>query len=310
MSVVAPEPSAPVTNDAVNDEPVNHGPETPANARWFLDERVVLGIIALNALVLFLRGFHGWPAGAGRALLWLDWLCTVFFVLEQGIKWRLLGWSTHMSGAWNRFDFAVVVASLPSLAEPWLPVTGFGIVLAIRAGRLFRLVRVMRFIPNQDQLVAGISRAIRASFGVLLALGLYNFVLGLVGYQLFHDVHPGAFGDPATAVYSMFKVFTLEGWFEIPDHIARTGGAGWGALARSYFVFAVVTGGLFGLSMANAVFVDEMVLDNNAQLETDLRAVRAELAETREALRALQAGQAAMLQAMGAARAPEQDPDV
>ena len=65
----------------------------------------------------------------------------------------------------------------------------------------------------------------------------------------------------------MFKVFTVEGWFTIPDEIAAAAASpvvGWAV--RGFFAFAVTTGGILGLSMANAVFVDEMVMDNNRDL--------------------------------------------
>jgi len=40
-----------------------------------------------------------------------------------------------------------------------------------------------------------------------------------------------------------------------------------GAWARIYFISAVLIGGLLGLSLVNAVFIDEMTADNNKLLE-------------------------------------------
>ena len=37
-----------------------------------------------------------------------------------------------------------------------------------------------------------------------------------------------------------------------------------------YFVVAVAIGGLLGLSLANAVFVDEMTMDNTDELEAKI----------------------------------------
>ncbi|MBW2278695.1 MAG: hypothetical protein JRF63_14485 [Deltaproteobacteria bacterium] len=55
-------------------------------------------------------------------------------------------------------------------------------------------------------------------------------------------------------------------------------------LARVYFVMAVIIGGIIGLSLANAVFVDEMTMDNTVKLETkvdklldEVRALRTQL---------------------------------
>ena len=53
-------------------------------------------------------------------------------------------------------------------------------------------------------------------------------------------------------------------------------------MVRGYFVFAVFTGGILGLSLANAVFVDEMIVDNNDRLEKMVTNLREELADKRE----------------------------
>ena len=57
-----------------------------------------------------------------------------------------------------------------------------------------------------------------------------------------------------------------------------------GTMARGFFVFAVLTGGILGLGIVNAVFVDEMVMDNNDALEAQVTALQDEL----RALRAQQ----------------------
>ena len=68
-------------------------------------------------------------------------------------------------------------------------------------------------------------------------------------------------------------MFTIEGWYEIPDALAASGlDSATVMLVRGYFVLAVLVGE-FGLSLANAVFVDEMTADNNDRLAmvSDLR---------------------------------------
>ena len=66
-------------------------------------------------------------------------------------------------------------------------------------------------------------------------------------------------------------MFTIEGWYEIPKAIASNANGGWlVGLTRFYFVIVVLLGGIFGMSLANAVFVDEMTLDNNDVLEAKI----------------------------------------
>ncbi|MDA0196374.1 MAG: hypothetical protein O2887_14970 [Bacteroidetes bacterium] len=61
----------------------------------------------------------------------------------------------------------------------------------------------------------------------------------------------------------------MEGWNEIPRAIVENTEPGsWApGFARLFFVFVVLTGGIFGFSIVNAIFVDEMVMDNNDGLE-------------------------------------------
>jgi voltage-gated sodium channel len=37
-----------------------------------------------------------------------------------------------------------------------------------------------------------------------------------------------------------------------------------------YFIFVVISGGIFGLSLVNSIFVDAMVSDNNDELENKI----------------------------------------
>jgi voltage-gated sodium channel len=63
----------------------------------------------------------------------------------------------------------------------------------------------------------------------------------------------------------------------------------WGVIARLYFGVAVLIGGILGLSLGNAVFVDQMVADNQQSMEQDVHAIADELRHLREEIRALRA---------------------
>lgn len=52
--------------------------------------------------------------------------------------------------------------------------------------------------------------------------------------------------------------------------------------ARIFFVVAVLVGGILGLSLANAVFVDEMMMDNTENLERKVDALTEEVRRLRE----------------------------
>lgn len=215
----------------------------------------------------------------------IDLFCVVYFVAETSLKIGSFGWRRYWARGWNRFDFCVVMASIPVIVAPLMSIDELGVLMALRLGRLFRLFRLMHFIPNRAHLWLGVKRALKASVGIFLALLIINLVFSLGATQLFGRIAPEHFGNPALSTYSLFRVFTVEGWYEIPDAIAgRAPHAAIGILARIYFMGAVLVGGIFGVALANAVFVDEMTVDNNDDLKRkidtlvgEVRALRAEL---------------------------------
>jgi len=239
-------------------------------------EKLVLSIITLNIVINMALGFPSVRADWETALIWADLACLWYFVLEIVLKVYVHGWKGYWSEGMNRFDFLIVLASCPTLVAPFAE-TQFSALLALRSARLIRLLRVLRFVPDATRLWAGVSRALRASIGLVLALFLYNLIPGLMACHLFQDIVPAHFGDPIESLYTLFKAFTVEGWYDIPDAIAsqRPDDPWLGTLARGFFVIAVITGGLLGLSIVNAVLVDEMIQDNHVELEREVADLRA-----------------------------------
>lgn len=236
--------------------------------RLFLDNRFILTAIVLNALVLSLLSFEGL-----RHNLWLellDYAFTTYFVIEAVLKIRHRGFRSYVSSGWNRFDFVIVLISLPSYIALLLPIPDLSFLLLLRVARVIKFFRFIRFVPNIESLLAGTRRAVRASFFVVLAFFVFNFVIALLSCHLFAAIAPEHFGNPLVAFYSIFKVFTVEGWYELPDILSAQLSPLLALLVRLYFMAVVVSGGLFGLSLVNAIFVDEMLRNENDQIEQRL----------------------------------------
>ena len=257
---------------------------------FFTNETIVMSVITIYSIVLFIDGFpqiHNFFPGIGSLFFTSEYICTVYFVFEALCKIYVYGFKSYIKEPWNKFDLLIVIVSLPSLLSPFIAVVAMSNILALRIARLARLFKLLRFIPNGPKIWEGIQRALRASVGVIFALLMMNLLLAMGASILFGEEAPEYFGNPLISLYSMFKVFTIEGWFEIPDAISQKAGtASWGFFVRSYFVFAVLVGGILGLSLANAVFVDEMTADNTdnvekmvAKLERDLQNFKSEAFE-------------------------------
>lgn len=255
-----------------------------------ISERVVVSVILLNTLALFAAGFTEDGSENQVFLFSVDYFCVIFFIVEAVLKIRQLTWRGYWSDSWNRFDLTVVVLSLPVLLSPFMDTKAVGVVLVLRLGRLFRLFRLLRFIPNRDHMAVGVKRALRASIGVLLALILVNVILAIGATLLFKRHAPEHFANPFTSCYSIFKVCTVEGWYEIPDEIMEQSveqgnSPMWGVVARIYFIGSVLVMGIIGLSLANAIFIDEMTSDNTHAVEQKVDALHEEIRALRQELR-------------------------
>lgn len=236
--------------------------------RVFLNEQMIIYAIILNSIVLFILGF---PALQESVFLErVDHLFTLFFILEAFTKIRMYGWYLYIRNSWNRFDFILVVISIPSLFvfTNFFPDISF--LLMFRLLRILRILRFLRFIPNIKQMFAGITRAFKASIFILIVLLIYNVLLAVISTFLFSDVSPHHFGNPMLSLYSIFQIFTVEGWNEIPEALLANipeDSTLMQGFVRVFFVMVVLSGGIFGFSIVNAIFVDEMIQDNNNDLE-------------------------------------------
>lgn len=237
--------------------------------RLLLNEKFILFIILLNSIIIFLEGFS-FEGNFYTALEILDQFFTLVFVIELFLKLKEFGKKEYFSSGWNIFDFILILIALPSFVTIFLPhnIIDFNFLLVFRIFRIFKFFRFIRFVPKVDKLINGVYRAGKSSIIILIGFFIFNFIISLVSCFFFKDISPEYFSDPFTSLYSIFKIFTVEGWYEIPDTIvANTDSSVISTLTIIYFVIILLIGGIFGLSLVNSIFVDSMVSDNNDELE-------------------------------------------
>jgi voltage-gated sodium channel len=260
---------------------------------FFLSERNMMVAILINAVIIFTLYFPAYRHN--HWLEFIDHLFILFFLLEAAVKLYVLKPKAYFNNGWNRFDFIIVIGSLPSLLIEIIPIPDTSLLIILRLFRLIRLVRFIRFVPHLSKVITGLGRALQASVFVLLALVFLNLLLAIFTCHFYSSTVPEYFGDPLISAYSIFQMFTLEGWNEIPAVIAERLQDNGGreslvstnfliGMTRFYFVAVVLLGGVFGMSLANAVFVDEMTMDNNDVLESKIDALQQEVQELKELL--------------------------
>ncbi|MDC0231555.1 ion transporter [Aureispira] len=168
-----------------------------------------------------------------------------------------------------------------------LPITAtanISFLLVFRVFRVFKFFRFIHFFPQVEHIFNSIQNAIRASFMVFLGFFLFIFIMAILSCYFYQGIDPEHFGDPIVSYYSMFKVFTVEGWNNIPDEMVAGGALGTiGAFfTKLYFIIILVGGGIIGLSIVNSIFVDAMVSDNNDELEQQVAHIEEEIVSIQE----------------------------
>jgi len=269
--------------------------------KFFLTEKNILWAIGINAIIIFILYFPQLKAGYPQVyhvLEYLDVFLVILFLIEAIVKLKEYGFKGYFSEAWNIFDFFIVIVSLPALLIFFPSVvvpTSTSFLKILRLGRMIRLFRLMTFIPRMNVIMEGLGRALKASVFVMLALIFFNFILALFTCHFFGHRVPELFQDPLITMYYIFQMFTVEGWNEIPATVAEAftsegaepsvfSPAVMAGLTRFYFIIVVTLGGIFGMSLANAVFVDEMTSDNNNVIEDKLESMEKQIAELKEIL--------------------------
>ena len=249
----------------------------------FLNEKFIIVIIIINAIVLFLQ-----ESGLeGNIISLIDVFCTIIFVVEMLVKLAEWGLKGYWSSGWNRMDGILVILSLPSLVVLFLPTQTISLsfLLVLRILRVFRFFRLVHAFPGFTQLVKNFAIAMRRSYAVFIGMLIMIVIFAMVGCGLFKDVAPEYFGTPLDAIYSTFRIFTGEGWNEIPDTVATGVHSGVAHIVRLYFCLILVLGCIVGMSLLNSIFVDAMVSDNNDDIKEQLKSIEASLEKIKEQIK-------------------------
>ncbi|WP_010663743.1 ion transporter [Marinilabilia salmonicolor] len=232
--------------------------------RFFLNENFILGVIILNSITILLGAFDNLSPAQTKFITTIDNVITVIFVIEMVVKIMEFKIGGYFSSNWNKLDCLLVLLSIPALIS-WifdLSLSSLSFFLIFRVLRVFKSFRFLKFVPGITDLIKGVQRALKTSVVIILGFCIYIFIIGIFSTYLFQNIAPEHFSNPLTSFYSIFKIFTVEGWYEIPEQITANTDGTVSFFSKLYFVFILVTGGIFGLSLVNSIFVEAMLSDN------------------------------------------------
>lgn len=273
-------------------------------AEWRPFQMVILGVIVANAVVIGLETYPDLYAAHGTLFGRLDQLFLMIFVVEIVIRLTAFGaqpWRFFQRG-WNVFDFVIVAATF---------VPGLGAnVTFLRLIRVLRVVRLVEAIEDLRVIVRGVLRSIAPLVGVASLVLIITYIYAMVGTVLFGDALPEEWGTVGAAMFTCFRILTLDNWDEIFFPAAEVSG-----LAVLYFLSFILVATFVIMNIVIAVVVNSVEearrteLAENAEEVAEAMADRSpELAERihslRHALDELEANLATSDPAPGGSRPP------
>lgn len=231
--------------DVLADTP--HRPDRNSRWNWLLERNIVwrqkvkrivstskfekiMGLfIVLNTLALAVEHF-GMPRWLDVAQDWVNFACTIVFILEMVFKLYGLGWREYVADKFNIFDGTVVFASV---IEVLLEFTVGGAVPGIsvlRTFRIFRTFKVARSWKALDKLLKAIVRSVAGVTYASFLLFIFMFVYVLLGMQIFGGGWPEGerprphFDNLWWAIVTTFQVLSTEDWDDVLyDYIPQFG---------------------------------------------------------------------------------------
>ena len=253
----------------------------------FINEKSVLLVILLNTVIIFLT-----ESGIVHPVIsLLDVICTLFFFVEMIYKNIRHGLKKYWTSGLDVMDGILVLVSLPTVITyiTGIELIDLSFLLILRVLRIFRLFRLKNVFPDFDVIVRNFIMALKKSWAFLLIIFIFVLVFALIDCNLFREAAPQYFSTPMDAIYTTFRIFSVEGWYEIPDAIAEgMNNPIWVHITRGFFSLQLLLGGIIGMSLINSIFVDAMVSDNNDDLQEDITKVSADLDEVKQTLQKIQ----------------------
>ena len=210
-------------------------------------ELFVIGVIIFSSLMIGVRTYDLHPLLDG-GLRFLDYGVTLFFVIELSIRMAAeKKFTDFFKKGWNIFDFIIVAVSL-------IPLDDSEYALIARMLRLFRVMRLISFIPELRVLVSALISAMPRMGYVALLMFIIFYLYAVIGNLLFGHLNPVLWGDLGVSLLTLFRVATFEDWTDVMYETMTLYGWSW-----IYFLTFIFFSAFVFLNMMIGIVVE--VLD-------------------------------------------------
>ena len=184
----------------------------------------------------------------------IDYGVTLFFLMEISI--RIIAEKNlikFFKNGCNAFDFIVVFISL-------IPIEGNDMILLARLIRIFRLLRLISFVPQFRILIEALIKSIPRVGYVMLFMFVVFYIYAALGSLLFQELDPLHWGNIGLAMLTLFQTATLEGWPDLMYSAFEVYPWSW-----LFFVSFIIINSLIFMNMIIGVIIDVIVRSNDQE---------------------------------------------
>jgi voltage-gated sodium channel len=251
-------------------------------------ERIIMGLIVLNAVTLGLETSHAAMERFGSLLHFIDRTIIGLFVLELVAR-LIVHRTSFFKDGWNIFDFIVITVALA-------PATENRALSVLRTLRVLRLFRLITAVPTLQRVVSGLIAAIPGMVSILLLIALIYYVCAVMAVNLYGAAFPELFGTLGASLFTLFTIMTLEAWVDgVVRPIMKTHPYAWAFFIPFIIGTSFMVLNLFIGIIVNAMQVEyakeqakelaaerEIIQEEAAPILREIKALRGEVAELRQ----------------------------
>lgn len=209
-----------------------------------LFQMIVMVIIILSAMMIGVRS-HDVSVETMQLLKYMDIGITGFFVIE--LTMRFISYENKakfFKSGWNVFDFIIVVGSL-------IPVDNNETILLARLLRIFRVLRLVSYIPELKMLINTLLTAIPKMGYVALLMFIIFYIYAAFGNMFFGDINSELWGDISISLLTLFRVATFEDWTDVMYETMAIYPISW-----IYYITFIFLGSFVFLNMMVGIVID------------------------------------------------------
>ena len=234
-------------------------------SKLIISDNLLLILILMNVLIIYL---HSFDIFHNFFLIFdiIDVIFTLFFTFE--ITFNIVGNPgnnfkqkifNYLKDKWNKIDFFSILLSLPSVGVLFIiDLEIFAGFTILRSLRILKILRVIEFIPEGKEISSKLLKALKGVTFIIIAFIIYSTIISLISVTLFKSSAPSYFQNAFDSFFTIFKVFSGDGFSDIVAEISIHSSIGFIYFTKFYFVIIVFVGSILGLSLINSVFIDQM----------------------------------------------------